>query len=422
MKFQEKFITEVSHKMRSIILFLLLSSTLRTSAQVKESILAKKPPMGWMTWNYFGTDINEIIIREMADAMVSSGMLNAGYEYVFIDDGWVGGRDNRNNIIADHKKFPSGIKAIADYVHAKGLKLGIYSDASPLTCEGYTASLNFEEQDAKTFASWGVDYLKYDYCNAPEDSATAVARYKAIADALRKSGRDIVLGVCEWGRRKPWLWAAEAGGQLWRTTGDIRDKWINKEVNVPKDFEWNWNGIINTADENADLYSYAGPGRWNDMDMLLVGLYGKEGPSSTKGGIGCNDTEYQTQMSLWCMMASPLAATNDVRNMNDATKSILLNEEIIAINQDELGKQCVRKIKNDSWNVFVKPLKNGDYAVAILNRGDKVQKYSLDFALIGLPDKYQVRDIWEHKLIGVNTKWTGMVQSHETKVLRLTRK
>lgn len=405
--------------MRKILLLLFISISITGTAQQKGTMLCPTPPMGWMTWNYFGTDINEKDIREMADAMVSSGMSKVGYQYIFIDDGWVGGRDNRNNIIADPKRFPSGIKAIADYVHTKGLKLGIYSDASPLTCEGYTASLNFEEQDAKTFAAWGVDYLKYDYCNAPEDSATAVARYKAIADALRKSGRDIALGVCEWGMRKPWLWAGDAGGQLWRTTGDIRDKWINIDTSADGDTEFNWNGIMNTADQNAALYPYAGPGRWNDMDMLLVGLYGRKGPSSTKGGVGCTDTEYQTQMSLWCMMASPLAASNDLRNMNAATKNILLNEEIIAINQDMLGKQCIPKIKNNIWNVFLKPLQNGDVAVAIVNRNKNTAACTLNFSEIGLTDKYEIRDVWVHKVIGKGKKWHGNILSHETKVFRL---
>ena len=406
--------------MRSLIFTFLISLNTCLFAQKTNKILAPTPPMGWMTWNYFGTDINEKDIREMADAMVSSGMQKAGYNYVFIDDGWVGGRDNRNNIIADPKRFPSGIKAMADYVHAKGLKLGIYSDASPLTCEGYTASLNFEEQDAKTFASWGVDYLKYDYCNAPEDSATAVLRYKKIAVALRNSGREIVLGVCEWGMRKPWLWAAQAGGQLWRTTGDIRDKWMDLSGKGKVDF--NWNGILNTADQNAELYPYAGPGGWNDMDMLLVGLYGKEGPSSTKGGVGCNDTEYQTQMSLWCMMNSPLAASNDLRKMNEATKNILMNPEIIALNQDELGKQCIRKINNDNWNIFVKPLKNGDFAVAILNKNSNPQNYELEFSKIGLTGNYEIRDLWLHQNIGKLSKWSGKIGSHETKVFRLVKK
>lgn len=408
--------------MRISSLLILIGINTCLFAQKNEKILAPTPPMGWMTWNYFGTDINEKDIREMADAMVNSGMQKAGYNYVFIDDGWVGGRDNRNNIIADPKRFPSGIKAMADYVHAKGLKLGIYSDASPLTCEGYTASLNFEEQDAKTFASWEVDYLKYDYCNAPEDSITAKNRYKKIADALRNSGRDIVLGICEWGQRKPWLWAANVGGQLWRTTGDIRDKWMDISKHEKESDGFNWNGILNTADQNAELYPYAGPGRWNDMDMLLVGLYGKEGPSSTKGGVGCNDTEYQTQMSLWCMMASPLAASNDLRKMNEATKRILMNSEIIALNQDELGKQCVRKIKDQNWNVYVKTLKNGDFAVAIVNRGTNPQNYDLDFSKIGLNGTYEIRDLWLHQNLGKSNKWNGKIEGHETKVFRVQKK
>ena len=373
--------------------------------------------MGWMTWNYFGTDIHEKDIREMADAMINSGMKSAGYEYIFVDDGWVGGRDNRNNIIADPIKFPSGIKALAEYVHERGLKLGVYSDASPITCEGYTASLNFEEQDAKTFASWGVDYLKYDYCSAPEDVETAKKRYKIMGNALKKSGREIVFGICEWGLRKPWLWAANSGGQLWRTTGDIRDKWVN--IDKPTSAVFNWNGILDTANQNADLYAYAGPGRWNDMDMLLAGLYGRKGPSSTKGGVGCNDIEYQTQMSLWCMMASPLVASNDLRNMNEATKKILTNKEIIALNQDELGKQSVRKIKSLDWDVYVKNLKDGNIALAIVNKSASLKNYQLDFSTIGLLGKYEIADLWKHQIVGNGSSWRGSIESHETKVFRL---
>ena len=330
---------------------LLLLNTFYVKAQVKTvdgKLLAPTPPMGWMTWNYFGSNINEKDIREMADSMISRGMAKAGYKYIFIDDGWQSGRDNRNNMIPDPVKFPSGIKALADYVHSKGLRLGIYSDAAPLTCDGYTASLNFEEQDAKTFASWGIDYLKYDYCNAPENTDTAKARYKRMADALRKSGRDIMLGVCEWGPRKPWLWGAEAGGQLWRTTYDIRDKWKKK----PEE-KWG-DGILDILDVNAELAAYAGPGKWNDADMLITGLYGKKGPSGDGGGTGCTDTEYQSQFSLWAIMNSPLYASNDLRNMNETTKNILLNKEVIAINQDALGMQAIRVIKNDTLNVFVK--------------------------------------------------------------------
>jgi alpha-galactosidase len=376
---------------------------------------AATPPMGWMTWNYFGERINEGIIKEMADAMASSGMLKAGYQYIFIDDGWQGGRDNKNNIIPDPVKFPSGIKALADYLHAKGIKIGIYSDAAPLTCAGYTASLNFEEQDAKTFASWGIDYLKYDYCNAPGDSITAKTRYKKMADALVKSGRDIVFGICEWGSRRPWHWAADAGGHLWRTTGDVRDKWKNKPGSEGM-------GIMDIVDINATLNDYAGPGRWNDPDMLVVGLYGAKGPSGDLGGVGCNDIEYQSQMSLWSMMAAPLIATNNLKEMNEATKRILMNEEVIAINQDKLGKQATRKVNNDTWEIFVKPLNNNEAAIAILNKTETVQSTQVNFKDLGLTENYEIRDLWEHKAIGKGKNWKGSIQSHETKMFRLVKR
>ena len=400
---------------RSFYIFIiyLLFNLAAYAQSSKDLVLTPRPPMGWMTWNYFADNINERDIMEMTDAMVSTGMLQAGYNYVLIDDGWQGGRDHKNNIIADPKKFPSGIKALADYVHHKGLKLGIYSDASPLTCAGYTASLHFEEQDAKTFASWSIDYLKYDYCGAPQDVETAKNRYKTMADALKKSGRDIVFGICERGGRKPWLWATESGGQLWRTTNDIRDKWKRRSAQE---------GILDIIDLNSTLDQYAGPGRWNDMDMLVVGLNGKKGPSGDLGGTGCTNPEYQSQMSLWCMLASPLAATNDVRNMSEEVKRILLNPEVIRINQDSLGKQAVRKINNDTWTVFLKPLSNGDYALGILNRSDKIQLMACDFKKFGLAGNYQINDLWLHKVIGTGEKWKGNVNSHETKVFRLIKK
>jgi alpha-galactosidase len=399
---------------------LCLNNGIAQTQPVNSSLLAPTPPMGWMTWNYFADNINEKDIREMADAMVSSGMLKAGYNHVFIDDGWQGGRDNRNTIIADPNKFPSGIKALADYVHSKGLKLGIYSDAAPLTCGGYTASLNFEDEDARTFASWGIDYLKYDYCGAPDDMEIAKTRYKKIADALRKSGRDIALGICEWGDRKPWLWGQEVGGQLWRTTADVRDKWKSlKPVKTAKELHSVGAGITDIVDFSQDYAVYAKPGYWNDMDMLVVGLYGKKGPSGDLGGIGCTDTEYQSQMSLWSVMNSPLSASNDVRTMNAETKRILMNEEVIAINQDALGKQAVCKIKNELWSVFVRPLANGDFAIAVLNRSEMLQNSKINFSELGLDGIYEVKDLWEHKVIGKGKKWAGKVLPHETKLFRL---
>ena len=388
----------------------LLLSSLFASAQTPRNQLTPRPPMGWMTWNLFQGNINEQLIRETADAMVEGGFRDAGYEYIFIDDLWQGGRDRQNNIIPDSEKFPNGMKALADYVHSKGLKLGIYSDAAQLTCGGWTASLGFEEQDARTFASWGIDYLKYDYCNAPEDSATARHRYRTMANALQNSGRDIVLGICEWGQRQCEEWCEEVGGQLWRTSYDVRDMWkdIVKEGGM---------GIIDIVNVTAPLAKYVRPGQWPDMDMLVVGLNGTGGPSSDLGGVGCTQTEYQTQMSMWCMMASPLAMTNDLRKVSEDDRRILLNPEIIAINQDVLGKAAERKEMNDNYQIFVRPLADGSHAVALLNTSEKPLTLTADFASLGFAGKYTVRDVWQHKDVVHNaSKWKGRVMPHETRV------
>lgn len=388
----------------------LLLSSLFASAQTPRNQLTPRPPMGWMTWNLFQGNINEQLIRETADAMVEGGFRDAGYEYIFIDDLWQGGRDRQNNIIPNPEKFPNGMKALADYVHSKGLKLGIYSDAAQLTCGGWTASLGFEEQDARTFASWGIDYLKYDYCNAPEDSATARHRYRTMANALQNSGRDIVLGICEWGQRQCEEWCEEVGGQLWRTSYDVRDMWkdIVKEGGM---------GIIDIVNVTAPLARYVRPGQWPDMDMLVIGLNGTGGPSSDLGGVGCTQTEYQTQMSMWCMMASPLAMTNDLRKVSEDDRRILLNPEIIAINQDVLGKAAERKVMNDNYQIFVRPLADGSHAVALLNTSEKPLTLTADFASLGFAGKYTVRDVWQHKDVVHNaSKWKGRVMPHETRV------
>ena len=408
------------NNMRRVFFFIAVVAMMATSAFAQQPTattergkLAPTPPMGWMTWNMFKGDISEQLIKETADAMVESGLRDAGYKYVFIDDLWQGGRDNRNNIIPDPKKFPNGIKALADYVHSKGLKLGIYSDAAQLTCGGCTASYGFEEQDARTFASWGVDYLKYDYCNAPEDSATARLRYKTMADALSKSGRDIVLGICEWGQRDGEEWCEHVGGQLWRTSSDVRDMWkdIVNQGGV---------GILDIINVTAPLSKQVRHGQWPDMDMLVVGLNGKGGPSSDLGGVGCTYTEYQTQMSMWCMMSSVLALSNDLRHLTPEDKRILLNKEIIAIDQDPLGKAAERVVNEAGHQVFVRPLANGSHAVAILNSGDKAQRLSVSFKQLGLTGKYTVRDVWQHRDIARGaTKWGGKVQAHETKVFVL---
>ncbi len=395
-------------KIRLIIGLLLINFT----AFAQEIKLAPTPPMGWMSWNLMELNVNETGIKEMVDAMVQSGMVKAGFNYIFIDDGWQGGRDNKNNMIPDPKKFPSGIKALADYVHGKGMKLGIYSDAAPLTCGGLTASFNFEEQDAKTFARWGIDYLKYDYCNAPEDVSTAKLRYAKMAQALRKSGREIVFGICEWGQRQPWNWGAEVGGQSWRTTFDIRDKWIDVEGKGGV-------GIYDVVDRTAGLTKFSGPGKWNDGDMLVAGLNGLKGPSSGFNGKGCTSNEYKSQMSLYCMLNSPLYASCDIRKMDTETTSIFTNDEVIALNQDILGIQAERKINTAIWDIFVKPLANGDYAIAILNKANMPESAKVVFADLGLTNTYQIKDLWQHKVISKGNKWVGKVGAHETKVFRL---
>ena len=403
-------------KFRRLLLFfaVALLTSLYTTAANRDS-LALTPPMGFMTWNKYKEDINEQLIRQIADKMAADGYAEAGYKYIFIDDAWQGGRDKRNNILPDPEKFPSGMKALADYVHSKGLRLGIYSDAALLTCAGYTASYGFEQQDAKTFAEWGIDYLKYDYCHAPSDSAVAHERYKKMAEALQNSGRKIVLGVCEWGQLNPEKWARQAGGSLWRVSFDVRDMWkdIVKQGGM---------GIIDIINVTEPLYKYAGPGHWLDMDMLVVGLDGKGGPSSDLGGIGCTYTEYQTQMSMWCMFASPLAMSHDILNENAATRRILLNKEIIAINQDALGKAARLVQRIGECRVYHRQLTNNRQAIAIMNPSDKAQRISLPLSFLGKSAKYDFRDVWEHKNTSVKKAWEGKLEAHETKVFVVTEK
>ena len=403
-------------KFRRLLLFfaVALLTSLHTTAANRDS-LALTPPMGFMTWNKYKEDINEQLIRQIADKMAADGYAEAGYKYIFIDDAWQGGRDKRNNILPDPEKFPSGMKALADYVHSKGLRLGIYSDAALLTCAGYTASYGFEQQDAKTFAEWGIDYLKYDYCHAPSDSAVAHERYKKMADALQNSGRKIVLGVCEWGQLNPEKWARQAGGSLWRVSFDVRDMW--KDI-----VKLGGMGIIDIINVTEPLYKYAGPGHWLDMDMLVVGLDGKGGPSSDLGGIGCTYTEYQTQMSMWCMFASPLAMSHDILNENAATRRILLNKEIIAINQDALGKAARLVQRIGECRVYQRQLTNNRQAIAIMNPSDKVQRISLPLSFLGKSAKYDFRDVWEHKNTSVKKAWEGKLEAHETKVFIVTEK
>lgn len=357
--------------------------------------------MGWNSWNKFHCDVSEQLIRETADAVVSTGLKDAGYQYVVIDDCWQVSRDENGNIVPDPKRFASGMKALADYVHSKGLKFGLYSDAGTGTCQNRPGSRGYEYQDARQYAAWGVDYLKYDWCNhSTQDSA---ASYSLMSDALRKSGRPIVFSLCEWGSTKPWLWAKDVGN-LWRTTGDIIDKWDGHE-------KWGGLGVVQIIDLMDGLQVYAGPGHWNDPDMLEVG----------NGGM--SDAEYRAHFSMWAIFAAPLMAGNDIRNMNAATREILTNREVIAVNQDPLGRAGERVSKNGDVEVWSRQLADGGRAVALLNRGAAGKTISVSFPAIGYPEHFSanVRDLWAHKDLEKTTgSFSASVPSHGVVMVKIT--
>ncbi|MET8366992.1 ricin-type beta-trefoil lectin domain protein [Micromonospora sp. NPDC005194] len=338
-------------------------------AQALENGLARTPQMGWNDWNAFGCNVNETLIRQTADALVSSGMAAAGYRYVNIDDCWSTKQRNASgDLVADPQKFPSGIKALADYVHDKGLKLGIYSSAGTLTCAGYPASINYEQRDANLWASWGIDYLKYDNCG-DHLGRSAQQRYTAMRDALAATNRPILYSLCSWGQDSVWTWGAGVGNS-WRTTGDIGG---------------NWNSIMSILDQQVDKESYARPGAWNDPDMLEVG----NGPT---------DTESRAHFSLWALLNAPLLAGNDIRTMSAATRTILTNTDVIAVNQDWGGQQGRKISDSGDLEVWRKPMSTGGVATVLLNRGSGTTTISTTASALGLGSagSYAVRDLWSH--------------------------
>ena len=355
--------------------------------------LAATPPMGWNSWNKFEDRVNDAIVREMADAMVTSGMRDAGYVYLNIDDTWEGVRDAKGNL-GSNKKFPD-MKALVDYVHARGLKFGIYSSPGPRTCAEYPGSYGHERQDAETFAAWGVDYLKYDWCGARMiyGSQDLQRVYQRMGDALLATGRPMVYSLCEYGDGHVEKWGAKTGGNLWRTTGDIRDTWSSMRGNIER---------------QAPTAPFAGPGHWNDPDMLEVG----------NGHM--TDAEYRTHMSLWAVTAAPLLAGNDMRSMTPATKGILLNREVIAIDQDALGRQATPH-KQGTMETWVKPLADGSVAVAVVNLGNSEADVVVKAAELGLGDKaLSPRDLWAHSDVSFRDGiYTKKVASHDVLVLRV---
>jgi alpha-galactosidase len=395
--------------------------TLTSYTPVPYNGLAKTPPMGWNSWNKFAGAVTDKDVRGMADAMASNGMKAAGYTYINIDDTWEAGRD-ANGMIQSNSKFPN-MKALADYVHSKGLKIGIYSSPGPFTCAGYEASFNHETQDAKQYAAWGFDYLKYDWCsasnvydNTPENiSMTQQAAYAKMGDALLKSGRKIVFSLCQYGQNDVGTWGAKVGGNVWRTTGDIRDAWQSM-----MDIGFG---------QQVGREKFSGPGHWNDPDMLEIG----------NGHM--TDMEYRTHMSLWCLLSAALLAGNDLRDMKPEILEILTNKEVIAVDQDKLGKQAVRvsppvpadeaatvsvkegrSASGGELQVFSRPLADGGHAVGLFNLGAATAKVTAKWSDIGITGSHKVRDLWAHAERGAfKDEYSADVPSHGVVMIKIAK-
>lgn len=400
--------------MKKIVLTLVVGLVALVGSAQKFENLAQTPPMGWNSWNKFACNVSEKLIRETADAMAANGMAEAGYEYIVIDDCWQVGRDSMGFIIADPERFPSGIKALADYIHAKGLKFGIYSCAGTKTCGGRPGGRGHEFQDAYMYAKWGVDYLKYDWCFT--DGQTTKESYTLMSQKLKEAGRPIVFSLCEWGNSKPWEWAKEVG-HLWRTTGDIYDCFdctFNHGT-------WTAFGAMKILDMQNGLREYAGPGHWNDPDMMEVGV----------GRLTL--CENRAHFSMWCMLAAPLITGNDLRNMAKETLDVLTNADAIAVNQDALGIQGLRYEVKDSLETWFKPLSNGQWALCFLNRSKDARAINFDFTknivddafakrtLDATKQEYKMKDLWTKKEMGTTKKAiVAQVPSHDVLMLVLS--
>jgi alpha-galactosidase len=396
----------------AIAFFLFGLPILQLRAQ-KFDDLAMTPPMGWNSWNTFAVHITEKLVEDMADAIVSSGMKNAGYTYLVLDDGWMAmERDSQGNLVPDPEKFPHGMKPVADYVHSKGLKFGLYNCAGTKTCAGYPGTRGYEYQDARNYAAMGIDYLKFDWCSS--DGINAKEAYATMSKAIRKAGRPIIFSLCEWGQNKPWEWAAPVG-QLWRTTGDINGIYDG----VKQYGNWHANGVMTIVDMQIGLQKYAGPGHWNDPDMLEVGT-------------GMTAAEDRTHFAMWCMLAAPLISGNDLRKMSPQTIAILTNKDLVAIDQDPLGNEAVKYSDKDSLETWIRPLQGGVWAVCFLNRSKDPKKISFDWTKESMIDSvtnmpldthstvYNLYDVWQRSAVGkTSSPFSTTIPSHDVVVLRL---
>ena len=401
---------------KRILLFILSFSFCVEGFSQKFENLAPTPPMGWNSWNTFQTNISDELVRGIADVMVSSGMKDAGYTYLVLDDGWMAmERDPKTgDLIPDPKKFPNGMKVLIDYVHSKGLKFGLYNCAGTKTCAGYPGTRGYEYQDARFYASLGIDYLKFDWCNT--EGINAKEAYTTMSKALKAAGRPIVFSLCEWGSNKPWNWA-EPVGQLWRTTGDIS----NLFDGILDHKTWSQLGIMKIVDLQDTLRKFAGPNHWNDPDMLEVGN-------------GLTAAENRTHFSLWCMLAAPLIAGNDLRKMDEQTRITLTNKEAISINQDPLGIEGFRYSDKDSMQTWFKPLNNGDWAVCFVNRSAVPKTMDFNWSMENVQDTlfnkqlnaqstlYKLRDLWGKKDLGTTKKeLKAIIPPHDVLLLKLTK-
>lgn len=391
------------------------------SLTVSSHLQQPTPFMGWISWNTIEGDISEDVVRKACDGMISSGLFDAGYTVICMDDLWhASSRAANGKPQANATRFPNGIKPVADYVHSRGMKLGLYSDAAGSTCAGAFGSLGYETVDANTYAEWGIDILKYDYCHAPTDRATTITRYTTMGNALKASGRDIIFYGCEWGQNNPWEWAPQAGCSTWRVTLDVRDCWEARSPGI---------GVVQSLAQVKDLWPYSGVNRFNDADMLCVGINGKGKSSSDLclGTPGMTKTEYRTQFALWCMWSSPLGLSFDVRNpISETDLAIMTNPEMIALNQDKMG-QAAEWLGADAnqCNLLVKDLENGDVAIAVVNMSDAKQSYVIDFAAIAALDPtktYKVRDVQKLENLddAIGSISIPSIAKHETKVYRLS--